>query len=145
MTATPSRLLQEGFTGLFDRLICSDTIAKFMYDGWLANYELWVKGNGFQRRNALNPSENIYMNRLTGTQTFLFVGYYPDGAKKVRDYKDGKYYIVEQGGAPVWDGARAMPLDTEEYESIVRGSHREERLIRDSISRKNGSWYINDY
>lgn len=38
MTATPSRLKQEGFTELFDVLVCSWPVKNFIMSGWLADY-----------------------------------------------------------------------------------------------------------
>lgn len=39
MTATPCRLKKEGFTDLFDKLICAWNIKRFIMEGWLADYE----------------------------------------------------------------------------------------------------------
>ena len=39
LTATPYRLNGAGFTDLFDRLITSDSITRFMADGWLSPFD----------------------------------------------------------------------------------------------------------
>lgn len=39
MTATPCRLKKEGFTDLFDKLICAWNVKRFIMEGWLADYE----------------------------------------------------------------------------------------------------------
>lgn len=39
MTATPSRLKKEGFSELFDILICSWPVKRFIMSGWLADYD----------------------------------------------------------------------------------------------------------
>ncbi len=42
MTATPCRLKKEGFTDLFDKLICAWNVKRFIMEGWLADYEYVV-------------------------------------------------------------------------------------------------------
>ena len=103
-------IMFEGFIPLvrIGDLYCLRTKAKEIA---FRKEDLWIKGNGFQRKNALNPNQSIYMNRLTGEKVFVFVGFYPDGVKKIRDYEGGKYYRVEQGGVPVWDGEPIVPID----------------------------------
>lgn len=39
MTATPCRMKKEGFTDLFDILVCSWPIKRFLMEGWLAEYK----------------------------------------------------------------------------------------------------------
>ncbi|MDD7631110.1 MAG: DEAD/DEAH box helicase, partial [Parabacteroides sp.] len=41
LTATPYRLNGAGFTDLFDRLITSDSITRFMADGWLSPFDYY--------------------------------------------------------------------------------------------------------
>lgn len=42
MTATPCRLKNEGFTDLFDKLVCAWNVKRFIMEGWLADYEYVV-------------------------------------------------------------------------------------------------------
>ena len=39
MTATPCRLKKEGFTDLFDKLLCAWNVKRFIMEGWLADYK----------------------------------------------------------------------------------------------------------
>ena len=39
MTATPCRMKKEGFTDLFDKLICTWDVKRFIMEGWLADYD----------------------------------------------------------------------------------------------------------
>lgn len=50
LTATPCRLKKEGFTDLFDKLVCSWPVKRFISEGWLADYEyITVKADSDMR------------------------------------------------------------------------------------------------
>lgn len=72
MTATPCRLKKEGFKGLFNRLLLSWSVSKFIKEGWLSLFEYVVAkadSNMMQRVRSLTKRgvDGDYQTKELGT------------------------------------------------------------------------------
>lgn len=93
MTATPCRLKKEGFTDLFDKLVCSWPVKRFISEGWLADYEyITVKADSDMR------------SRINGLK---------------KRGVDGDYQVKEMGS--VLDNRASIAQLYRSYEQFARG------------------------
>lgn len=93
LTATPCRMRTEGFTRLFDRLVCSWQVKRFIEEGWLADFEYVVVNADSEMRARIN------------------------GLKKRG--ADGDYQIKEMGG--VLDNRASIEQLYESYARFAKG------------------------
>ena len=64
LTATPCRLNRKGFTDLFDTLVASYTVGKFIQMGYLAPFDVSIRPNSEEQRLVDLVSERIFEARF---------------------------------------------------------------------------------
>lgn len=98
MTATPCRLNRKGFTGLFDTLITSESIADFIRQGWLSAFDyVSIRTDskdqrlisGLEKRGADGDFQVKEMDAVMNKRPSIERLY-----ESVRQYADGKKGIV---------------------------------------------------
>lgn len=103
LTATPCRLIKEGFTDLFDRLICSYSVKQFIDKGWLADYDYVVirpDGEMRKRIDSLKKRgvDGDYQQKELGTvmDNRACIEHLYDSYKKYADGRQGIIYAVNK-------------------------------------------------
>lgn len=102
--------------------------------------DLQIKTNGniFQKRNALNKQEIIFIHNTLPDKIFIFIGYNQDLSKRLLPYYGEKYYwsYIKDSDRPVMTKERILPVDTEEYRRHIEELKQAEQDIQNVIRMK---------
>lgn len=79
--------------------------------------DLHINGNVFQKRNAINNKEVIFIHRALPDKVFIFIGYNQDMSKRLLPYSGGAYYYVyrKKDRKPIVTKEKILPIETNEY------------------------------
>ena len=96
MTATPCRLKNEGFTDLFDKLVCAWNVKRFIMEGWLADYEYVVIKPDSEIKTRI---DNLKKRGIDGDYQVKEMGMVMDNRASIEQlYRTYKQYATGRQG-----------------------------------------------
>jgi len=103
LTATPCRMKQEGFTELFDTLICSRSVRTFIQEGWLAHYDYICVRPDSEMRTRIETlkkrgADGDYQRKELGgvMDNRACIGQLYNSYKKYADGRQGIIYAIDR-------------------------------------------------
>lgn len=100
--------------------------------------DLHINGDVFQKPNALNNKEVIFIHRALPDNVFIFMGYNQDLSKRLLPYTGGTHYHVyrKKDRIPLATKEKVLPKDTNEYRLHMKECRQFEHDVQNALRMK---------